>query len=230
MEKLTIKQRLKIKGPIVDVNNRLNGVFDSFGLFNNKFYPENRLIDMFSSHFAFYLSNRKSIETRKTHFCKLNKIVFNMLINSKTLIVVVSASIKNHVTTSIAHVHIHNSPVIKTIHHAINVTFTEAELFTIRCGLNQATQLTNIKYIIIITNSIHTAKRIFDSFIHPYQIQTLAIFKEIRKFFIRNHYCSLKFQDCSSQDKWSVHDIIDKETKKFNLLPLFPYKYLQDFS
>ena len=63
IEKLTPKQRLKIKGPIINANNRLNGIFDSFDPFNNKFSPRNRLIDLFSSCFSFYFSNRKCTET-----------------------------------------------------------------------------------------------------------------------------------------------------------------------
>jgi len=46
-------------------------------------------------------------------------------------IVVLDASIKNNVATSIAHVHIYNSPVIKIIHYIINVTSTEAEIFAL---------------------------------------------------------------------------------------------------
>jgi len=41
----------------------------------------------------------------------------------------------------------------KTIHHAINVTSTKAQLFTIRYGINQAVQVTEAMCIIIVTNS-----------------------------------------------------------------------------
>jgi len=223
IETLTSKQKLKIKGPIIDANNRLNGIFDSFDPFNNKFLPGNKLIDLFSSCFSFYLSDRKSTETRKTHLCKLDKIISD---NPKTTVVILDTSIKSNVTMSIVYIHIHNSPVIKTIHHTINITFTKAELFAIRCGLNQASHLANIKHIVIITDSIHAVKKIFDSSIHLYQIQTSAISKEIRKFFKRNHYSSLEFWNCSSQDKWLLHNIVNKETKKFNLSLIFPYKSL----
>jgi len=81
------------------------------------------------------------------------------LADPKTTIVILDASIKNKVAMSIAHIHVHNFPVVKTIYHNINITSTEAELFTIRCGLNQAIQLTNIEYIFVITNSIHAAKK-----------------------------------------------------------------------
>ena len=193
MEKLTDKQRLKVKSSIVDANNRLNGIFHSFDSFNNKFSSRNRLIDMFLSCFLFYLSDRKSAETRKTYLHKLDKIIFNTLTDPRMAIIISDVSIKNQVAISIAHIHVHDSPIIKTIHHAVNVTFTEAELFAIRCGLNQAIQLSNIECIVVITYSIHVAKKIFDSLIHPYQVQTLVISKEIREFFKRSHYNSIDF-------------------------------------
>ena len=40
---------------------------------------------------------------------------------------------------------------------------TEAELFTIRCGINQATNYNDVSKIIAVTNSIHATKKIFDS-------------------------------------------------------------------
>ena len=47
-------------------------------------------------------------------------------------------SIKNNVVTSIAYIHSYNLPVIKMIHYVTNIIFTEAELFAIRYGINQA--------------------------------------------------------------------------------------------
>jgi len=67
------------------------------------------------------------------------------------------ASIKNNVATSIAHIHMADKPLMKTIHHAINVTSTEAELFTIKCGINQSICFNNISKIVIITDSIYVA-------------------------------------------------------------------------
>jgi len=40
---------------------------------------------------------------------------------------------------------------------------TEAELFAIRCGINQATQIPGTSRIIIVTDTLHVARRIFDS-------------------------------------------------------------------
>jgi len=61
------------------------------------------------------------------------------------------------------------------IHHAVNITTTETKLFAIRCGINQAIGIPNIKHIDIVTDSLYAAKRIFDSSTHPYQIHSAAI-------------------------------------------------------
>ena len=95
LETLTVKQYLKVKSSIMDVNNKLNRVFNSFDPFNNKLSPKNRLIDLYSSCFSFHYLNRKSSNIRKTHLCHLDEIVFNILSDSKTAIVISDTSIKN---------------------------------------------------------------------------------------------------------------------------------------
>ena len=48
------------------------------------------------------------------------------------------------------------------------ITSTKAELFAIRYGINQACNKENISKIIIVTNSIHAARKIFDNKSNPY--------------------------------------------------------------
>jgi len=71
-------------------------------------------------------------------------------------------SIKNQVATSILHIHLFDQLVVKTLHQAVNISTMEVELFAIRCSINQAVGILNIKKIIIITNSLHTVRRIFN--------------------------------------------------------------------
>ena len=84
----------------------------------------------------FHPVNRKSKDSVKTHLHKLNDTILHLSTDPHSIIVISDASIKTNVTTSISHTHVHNSPVIKTIHHAVNITSTEAELFVIRYGIN----------------------------------------------------------------------------------------------
>ena len=52
------------------------------------------------------------------------------------------------------------------LHHTTNVISIEAELFTIRCRINQAINTNNILRIIVITDSLHVVKKIFDPSLH----------------------------------------------------------------
>jgi len=197
LKKFTPKQQLNIKGSIVDANNRLNPSFNPLSI---EFSPGNRLIDIFFSYFSFHSLDHKSKESRKAHIYKLDELIFQILADSKTAVVVSDTSIKNQVATLIAHIHIYNNPVIKTLYHVINVTFTEAELFAIRCSINQAIQMININCIIVIMDLIHAAKRIFDSLVHPYQIQLSTISRELREFFRKDQHNSIEFWDYPSYE------------------------------
>jgi len=139
-------------------------------------------------------------------------------------------SIMNNVVTSIMHIHTYNKPLIKVIHHAVLITSTEAELFAIRSDINQAMNFNNIAKIIVITDSIHVARKIFDPSVHPYQIQSAAVLSELHKFFNHHKDNSIEFLECPSCLKWRLHYKVDKETKSFNLTPLYPYKSSWEFS
>jgi len=83
--------------------------------------------------------------------------MFHTSNDSKSVVIVSDANIKNNVTISIAHVHSLLNPVKKTVHHAVNIMSTEAELFAIRCDINQTIQIPNVMHIIVVTDTIHIA-------------------------------------------------------------------------
>jgi len=122
----------------------------------------------FFSHFSFYQASFKDKESKATHLCNLNNIFSNTLVDSKSIIIVSDANIRNIIIISISCIHSHLNDVEKTIHHAVNITSTKAELFVIRYGINQAIQILEATYIIIITDAIHVAQCIFDSIVYLY--------------------------------------------------------------
>jgi len=65
--------------------------------------------------------------------------MLNTSSDPSTVDIVSDTSIKNNVTTSVAHIHLFNNPLKKTLHYVINITSTEVELFAIRYGINQTT-------------------------------------------------------------------------------------------
>ena len=174
-------QRTIIKDYLIDSNNKLYGVFPLFLSLHPELHPGSRIVDNFSDQFSFNLANKGKND--KLHFQQLNKIVLQSSSSLYTAIVVIDASIKNDIVTSILHIHLVDHPLTKIVHHTVFVTSTEVELFAIRCGINQAYNKENMFKIIIVTDSIHAAKKIFNSKSHPYQIHTTAILSELHHFF-----------------------------------------------
>jgi len=120
-------------------------------------------------------------------------VVVELSLSQSIAIVAMDTSIKNNIATSILHTHISNQLLIKTLHHAAFVTSLEAELFTIRCGISQASSKENVSKIIIITDSIHVAKKIFDPSSHLLQSQSVAILGDLCQFFSRDPNNSIEF-------------------------------------
>ena len=146
-----------------------------------------------------------------------------------TALVITDTSIKKDIATSILHTHSFNRPITKTVHYASFVTSMEAELFAIRCSINQASTIDNVSKIVVITDSIHVARRIFDCDAHPYQIHSATILKELRSFFSAHESNSIEFWKCPSKLRWKLYSEVDKDSKSFSIAPLYPSKTSWNF-
>jgi len=225
---LTNQQQSLVKGHLVDIANRSNKCFLDFAPLDLEFSPGFRVIDYFSDCISFNFCNKDKDDTSCTH--QLNKIVLKSSSSPSVAIIASDASIKNNVATSITYIHTYKKPLTKTVYHVVLITSTKAELFAIRCGINQAMNLNNIAKIIVVTNSIHVARKIFDSSVYPYQIQSAAILYKLHNFFNCYEDNIIEFWECPSQLKWCLHNRVDKKTKSFNLTPLYPCKSSWEFS
>ena len=130
-------------------------VFSFFDSLNIEFSPSSYFINTFPSCFLFYHHIKYKNNNLKDYANQLNNIAIMTLVNHLNALIILDVGIKNNIVTSITYVHIHNKFIIKTVHYVVNVTFTEAELFAIRCSINQATNILGILKIIIITDSIY---------------------------------------------------------------------------
>jgi len=118
-----------------------------------------------------------------------------------TMLIITNTSVKNNITTIILHIQRKHRIIMKTVHHTINVMSTKAKIFAIRCGISQVSQIQDVTCIVIITDTIPAAKRIFDTSLYLYQLHSITISSNLRKFFNKNSSNSISFWDCSSNDK-----------------------------
>ena len=159
---------MKVKSPIVDTNNCLNQVFSTFDNLNREISLGFHVINTFPNHFFFYTVNCKDAEVRATQQNKLENIYKNSTNCYDTVLIISDASVKNNITTLVSYIWRKHKIIMKTIHHVMNATSTEAELFAIRCGISQASQIQGVTCIVIVTDTILAAKRIFDIFLYLY--------------------------------------------------------------
>jgi len=222
LSNFTDHQRKNIKGYLVDTNNRSHGLFPVFSPTHPKLSPGFRIMDIFSDRFSFNLCMKGKSD--KLHIHQLDSMVIEASSSQSIAIIASDASIKNNIATSISHMHISNQPLIKTLYHTVFITSTEAEMFAIRCNINQAISKTNVSKIIVITDSIHAAKRIFDLSFHLFQNQSMAILGDLRHFFSKDPNNSIEFWECPSHLYWHLHKAVDIEMKAFNPTPTYPCK------
>ena len=211
-----------MKGYIINSKIKSYNIFPLFAPLHQEFTSGHYISDKFSDRFSFNLVNKKE----KDNICtqKLDNLVLQNSLPSFTLIVT-DASIKNNIATLVVHIHQANSPLIKTVHHAVFVTSSEAELFAMRCEINQVCNKDNISKIVVITDSIHLVKHIFDSLSYPLQSHLAVILSELWLFFNN----SIKFWECPSCFKWRFHKDINKDSKSFKPTPIFSCKISWDF-
>ena len=65
---------------------------------------------------------------------------------------------------------------------------------------------------------------------HSFQSHAVFILKELQAFFLYYQENLIKFWECSSCCNWSLHKVVNKETKLFNPILLFSCKLSWDFS
>jgi len=88
----------------------------------------------------------------------------------------------------------------------------------------------NIHDIIVITDSIATAKKIFESKTDPLQNMFIPVTSAIDSFFRKDGRNKIQFWFCPSKAKWPKHKLVDNQVKANNCAPIFPSKELHLFN
>ena len=136
LNSFTLYQRVNIKDTIINMDDRFNKIFLAFDLLYKEFSPRSRIIDIFANYFSLYLFIKSSNDSLKSYLLLLSNLTISSLLDSLYILIITNASIKNNTTTFIAYIYICNKDIIKMIYYAVNVLFSEAELFAIRCDIN----------------------------------------------------------------------------------------------
>jgi len=112
------------------------------------------LINRFPNFFSFYVGNRKNSLCLHNHFKSLDDLLNKHTFDTYTAVVITDVSIRNNTVTAVSHTLSKYRDIIRVVHYVFSVMTAEAELFTIRSGINQACQIPDVKKVHVITNFI----------------------------------------------------------------------------
>jgi len=110
------------------------------------------------------------------------------------------------------------------------VTSVKAELMAICTGLIPAMERDNIHNIIVITDSIATAKKILESKVNSLQNIFIPIASAIEMYLKKDGRNKVHFWYCSSRAKWPRHQLVNDQVKASEYVPVFPSKESYLFS
>ena len=147
--------------------------------------PGCRLLDSFPDHISFHPCNRSRLRDCKTHLQSLDQLCLEASSSSSTLVVVTDASvIPSRRMLAVSAVHLWNlgQQVSFSKAPAGRTTASDAELFAIRLGIAKATSMA-IERIILITDSLGSARQAVDPSVHPGQAYSLTVCSALRLFF-----------------------------------------------
>jgi len=97
-------------------------------------------------------------------------------------------------------------------------------------GLISTIEEENIHNIIVITDSIAAAMKIFESKTNPLQNMFIPVTSAIDSFFRKDSRNKIQFWFCPSKAKWPKHKLVDDQVKADNCAPIFPSKELHLFN
>jgi len=230
ISQLIPKQNQKIKSSIVDINHCLNQVLPVFDNLNKELSLGFCLVDTFSDYCSFNIVKHKDAKARIAHLNKLENIYRALKNNPDTLFIIIDTSVKNNIVMSVTHIQKEQALITKAIYHTMNILPTEVKLLTIKYGISQAVHINDIINIVVVTDAILAAQKIFDTSYHPFQLHSITISQDLRAFFSKNPRNSITFWDCPSNDKWSSYQLVDKESKTSKFHPILPSKTSWDYS
>jgi len=214
---LTDKQQVKLKSPIKDVNECLNGVISCFDPTHLLFSPGMRVVDHFSSRITFHSPLSSSDEDIYAHMQKLDHAFKQSQTLPYHIAIIADGGVKkSNVALAVTHIWIDNHVTNQLSLQAMNITLLETELMSIGLGLTPTLVNNSVYNITVITDSMGAAKKLLESRPNPHQRAILPIINLIKSFLSKNNRNAIHFWQCPKKAEWPRHKLVDDQVKTLN--------------
>ena len=202
-----------MKGPLLNTEASLLNLTECFNPLDAEATPGCRLLDSFPDRISFNPCNHSSLNDRNTHLESLDCLCLEASSSFSTLVIITDASAilpRNMQAISTAHFWRLGYQVSSSKALASRTTASDAELFAIRLRVSKATSM-DIERIILITDSLSSARRSVDPSVHSGQAHSLAGCSVLRSFLCSGSSHRIEFWDCLSNAEWSLHQMVHND-------------------
>ncbi|KAF5347025.1 hypothetical protein D9756_011012 [Leucocoprinus leucothites] len=207
LQLLTPAKKAKVKGPIIDVDNSLSHLSDSFLPFDPVSKPGSRLMDIHSDSIHFHPCNRSDKHEMYKHVSSLDSVFTSSSLDRNCISVVTDASVPlvgSLQAVSAAHLYRGGRQVSHAKQASGRASSTDAELYSIRIGIAKAISL-QCDHIILITDCLPAAKLAVDPSIHSSQSQSIQVCRLLFDWLSAKSSRSIDFWDVPSKWRWKPH-------------------------
>ncbi|CAA7267773.1 unnamed protein product [Cyclocybe aegerita] len=200
---MTLAMRGRVKSTIMEVDERVHTLTESFTPFVPEARPGDRLLDRFADRLHF--DERNPTQDRRPY---LDKLIAKVRADPLTVLAATDGSVpqsNQYQAASAAIIYKGHRELKKTHYVSGRVTTPDAELNAIVCAVRLAVKQANCQHIMVFTDSMGSAHRVVDPSIHSGQAFSLSVCCALQEWFAADDLCRITFIYVPSALWWDIH-------------------------
>ncbi|CAA7270790.1 unnamed protein product [Cyclocybe aegerita] len=200
---MTPAMRGKVKSTVMEVDERVHTLTESFEPFAPEAHPGDWLLDRYADHLHF--DERDPTQDRRPY---LDELIAKARANPLTVLAATDGSVSQsnqYQAASAAIIYMGHHELERTRYVSGRVTAPDAELNAISCAVRLAVKQANCQHIMVFTDSMGSAHRAVDPSVHSGQAFSLAVCCALQEWFEADDFHRITFVYIPSALQWDIH-------------------------
>ncbi|CAA7265985.1 unnamed protein product [Cyclocybe aegerita] len=200
---MTPAMRGKVKSTIMEVDEHIHTLTESFEPFAPKARPGDQLLDCYADHLHF--DERDPTQDRRPY---LDELIAKARADPLTVLAAADGSVpqsNQYQAASAAIIYKGHCELERTRYVSGRVTAPDAELNAILCTVRLAVKQANCQHIMVFTDSMGSAHRAVDPSMHSGQAFSLSVCRALQEWFEADDLCHITFVYVPSALRWDIH-------------------------
>ncbi|CAA7268136.1 unnamed protein product [Cyclocybe aegerita] len=195
--------RGKVKSTVMEVDERVHTLTESFEPFVPEAHPGAQLLDCYADRLCF--NEHDPAQDRHPY---LNELITHVRADPLTVLAAADGSVpqsNQYQATSAAIIYKGHRELQRTRYVSGRVTAPDVELNVIVCAVRLAVKQPNCQHIMVFTDSMGSAHKAVDPSVHSGQAFSLSVCHVLQEWFEVDDFCCITFIYVPSALRWDIH-------------------------